>query len=82
MPIYEYLCAACGRRFDHWFPSIAQVTAAVTCDVCGSAEVRRLISAPAARRSGEGGGGEAEESAPARPEVFGRKELDALTKNR
>lgn len=73
MPIYEYTCRACGHEFEHWHASMSE--AAPACPECGG-EVRRRISAPAVR-SGSSGGGEAQERAPAKPEVFGRKELNA-----
>ena len=45
MPVYEYDCSACGRRFSRFFRSAgAAEGVAVACE-CGSAEARRAISA-------------------------------------
>jgi putative FmdB family regulatory protein len=42
MPIYDYRCAACHKRFAVFFRSFSEVGAAVTCQHCGSSEVARL----------------------------------------
>ncbi len=44
MPIYEFECEECGNRFEELMPSEA---AQVACPSCGSARVRRLMSAVA-----------------------------------
>lgn len=83
MPIYEYLCEACGARFDQLFLSFHQIPSDLTCPQCRSAQVRRLFSAPAIHTAGEGGGRqEAEETPPPKPPVFGRKELNEILKRR
>lgn len=41
MPIYEFECEECGRRFDEL---IAVDADAPPCPVCGSGRVRRLLS--------------------------------------
>lgn len=42
MPLYEYECSACGKRFDR----LVSVSAAddAVCPRCGDRHVRRLIS--------------------------------------
>ena len=42
MPLYEYECGACGRRFDRLVS--ASEAAEAVCPRCGASEVRRLIS--------------------------------------
>jgi putative FmdB family regulatory protein len=42
MPLYEYECTSCDKRFDR-LVSAAEADSAV-CPRCGAAEVRRLIS--------------------------------------
>jgi putative FmdB family regulatory protein len=51
MPLYEYACASCGERFEEF---VVRDSEAVTCRRCGSAGVRKLLSAfaVAGRRSG------------------------------
>ncbi len=41
MPIYEFECGSCGERFEELTGVDAPVPA---CSVCGSTDVRRLIS--------------------------------------
>jgi putative FmdB family regulatory protein len=43
MPIYEYRCQACQRRFSQFARGFSQVTAS-QCPYCHSSEARRLIS--------------------------------------
>lgn len=43
MPIYEYKCSKCGRRFEKLIMGSHQAEG-VRCDACGSDEVHRLIS--------------------------------------
>jgi putative FmdB family regulatory protein len=80
VPIYEYTCRNCGNEFEHWHASMSE--AAPACPGCGG-DVRRRISAPAARTGSSGsGGGEPTGPAPSKPAasetgVFGRKELNA-----
>jgi len=86
MPIYEYSCRACGETFEQWHPSMKNLSP-VACPRCGSADVQRGISAPAVRSSGaaqtasDASSGDAG-NAPAKPEVFGRKELNATLRAR
>ena len=41
MPIYDYRCASCGKRFATFFRSFGEV-AAVRCQHCGSDQVARM----------------------------------------
>jgi len=81
MPIYEYRCCACGRTFEQWHTSMKNLSP-VACPRCGTADVQRIISAPAVRSSSaahyssDSSAGDAG-NASAKPEVFGRKELNA-----
>ena len=54
MPIYEYRCAACGKRSSSLLPSYSSPDPA--CPHCGKSELRRLVSTFATVRSGDGGG--------------------------
>lgn len=56
MPIYEYACAPCGKSFEELVIRKSD-EAGVKCPACGSAEVARQMSRPAAARSGAGDGG-------------------------
>ena len=42
MPIYDYRCGACGRRFAVFFRSFSDVATDVRCQHCRSQDVRRL----------------------------------------
>lgn len=42
MPLYEYLCEACERRFER-LASMAEADA-TSCPSCGASGARRLIS--------------------------------------
>lgn len=42
MPIHEYRCARCGRRFQKLFRSFAEVRDPESCPHCGAAGVSRL----------------------------------------
>ena len=43
MPIYDYRCARCGKRFTLFFRSFSEVTDP-TCTHCGATEASRLPS--------------------------------------
>jgi putative FmdB family regulatory protein len=43
MPIFEYACKACGRRFE--FLKLPTTTAAPVCPDCQSGDLERLLSA-------------------------------------
>ncbi len=42
MPIHDYRCARCGRRFVVFFRSFADVRDPSACPHCGAADVSRL----------------------------------------
>jgi putative FmdB family regulatory protein len=42
VPIHDYRCAQCGRRFQQFFRSFADVRDPATCPHCGAAGVTRL----------------------------------------
>jgi putative FmdB family regulatory protein len=83
MPIYEYRCQACDERFDKLVRSSRREGVEILCPVCQSGDVRRLISAPAVHTGDQDSPGQGTaESAPAQPEVFGRKELNKALRNK
>ncbi len=43
MPIYEFVCKVCGKRFSHLVLS-ADDQKDVKCPQCGSADVKRVFS--------------------------------------
>jgi len=59
MPIYEYACVPCGKSFEELVLRKSD-EAEIRCPGCGSAEIARQMSRPAAARgsggSGSGGG--------------------------
>jgi len=60
MPIYEYRCSQCDRAFEELVIRRSD-EGEVKCPKCGSRRVGRLMSRPAAARSG---GGTAPRAAP------------------
>ena len=52
MPLYDYDCAACGRRFEvvHGLHDGGPTT----CPLCGKGPVRKAVSAPAVHFKGSG----------------------------
>ncbi len=54
MPLYEYHCRACGKRFDE-MRRMAERLNAPPCPTCGSEQTELAISAPAVF-GGSGGG--------------------------
>jgi putative FmdB family regulatory protein len=52
VPLYDYDCAACGRRFEAIHGVHADPPTA--CPVCGSGPVRKAITAPAVHFKGSG----------------------------
>ncbi|MEZ5332287.1 MAG: FmdB family zinc ribbon protein [Thermoanaerobaculia bacterium] len=52
MPIYEYLCDACGERVER-IQKIADPPLKL-CPACGEEALRRLVSAPAFQFKGSG----------------------------
>lgn len=54
MPIYEYRCQQCRRRFSIFWRSFSQADAGtITCKHCGSEKVNRLVSRVRVVRSEE-----------------------------
>ena len=51
MPLYEYECDACGRRFEV-IQKFSETT--TECRHCGKGPVRRLVAAPAFQFKGTG----------------------------
>jgi putative FmdB family regulatory protein len=52
MPLYDYDCAACGRRFEAIHGLHADPP--TVCPLCGSGPVRKAIGAPAVHYKGSG----------------------------
>jgi putative FmdB family regulatory protein len=52
VPLYDYDCAACGRRFEAIHGVHADPPTA--CPLCGSGPVRKAIAAPAVHFKGSG----------------------------
>ena len=52
MPLYDYVCAACGRRFEVIHGIDADPPA--SCPLCGKGPVRKAISAPTVHYRGSG----------------------------
>lgn len=46
MPIYEFECRACGRRFSEFYRSMYSAKECPTppCPICHSADVQRIVS--------------------------------------
>lgn len=53
MPLYEYECDACGRRFEVIHQKFSDAPVDV-CKECGKGPVRRLLSSPAIQFKGSG----------------------------
>ena len=52
MPIYEYQCEACGKKFEQ-IQKFSDAPAD-TCAACGKGPIRRLLSSPAIQFKGAG----------------------------
>jgi putative FmdB family regulatory protein len=52
MPLYDYQCAACRRRFE--VVHGVHADGPTTCPLCGKGPVRKAISAPAVHYKGSG----------------------------
>jgi putative FmdB family regulatory protein len=55
MPLYEYLCADCGLRFEKLRP-MSKVDEPIACVQCGSAKTSRAISLFSAISKSKDGG--------------------------
>ena len=56
MPIYEYRCQTCGKRFE-MLRSMRDADRDLQCPECRSAEIERLLSTFSAGGCGSGGSG-------------------------
>ena len=54
MPIYEFECAACGKRFED-LVSLSADPQKVACPECGKTRARKLLSLFATAAKGAGG---------------------------
>jgi putative FmdB family regulatory protein len=52
MPLYDYDCSACGRRFEVVHSVYAE--GPTVCPICGSGPIRKAITAPAIHFKGTG----------------------------
>jgi putative FmdB family regulatory protein len=52
MPLYDYDCAACGRRFEVVHGVHAEPP--TSCPLCGKGPIRKAITAPAVHYKGSG----------------------------
>ena len=88
MPIYAYQCAACGETFDKIVRLSAQPSTTaprIVCPHCNSRKVKKLVSAPRVIGNDFGESSAAEEAADAAANhtgLFGRKELNEVTRKR
>ncbi len=64
MPIYEFACTPCGKKFEDLIIRKSD-EAEVKCPACGSQDVSRQISRPGAVGGSSGGGGGSYSPAPA-----------------
>jgi putative FmdB family regulatory protein len=55
MPLYEYTCRECGRRFEV-LQRVGADSAGVTCPACGATHVAKQFSTFASSGTGTGGG--------------------------
>ncbi|NLB71158.1 MAG: zinc ribbon domain-containing protein [Chloroflexi bacterium] len=51
MPIYEYSCQACGKKFE-LLRAFSQADNQTTCQSCGSTQTKRLVSVATAFSGG------------------------------
>ena len=61
MPMYEFDCRACGQPFEELVFRVAPIEV-VRCPTCGSLDVKKKLSAVAARIAGGMSGASAGES--------------------
>jgi putative FmdB family regulatory protein len=86
MPIFDYRCLSCSHAFEKLVrvSSSKKPVAKISCPQCGAARVRRLVSVvrvAAALGDGAAAGDDAA-ALPAEPKLFGRKELNEVTRRR
>ena len=55
MPLYEYVCAACGATFERLTP-LADAHKTQECPACGKSRGKRILSAPSLGSPGGSGG--------------------------
>lgn len=55
MPIYEFRCRSCGRRFEKLCP-MGETGDNTSCPQCGAGKPERVMSGFAARSTDSGGG--------------------------
>jgi putative FmdB family regulatory protein len=67
VPIYEYVCNACGKRFEQFTWSSAEAGEAA-CPDCGARDARRVMSLFGVGRSGGAAGAMAPEAAACGPD--------------
>tara|TARA_B100000575_G_scaffold256847_1_gene227434 strand:+ start:61 stop:342 length:282 start_codon:yes stop_codon:yes gene_type:complete len=53
MPIYEYQCGVCDKKFER-IVSVADSSKTVFCDCSPNAKAKKIISAPSFRLEGSG----------------------------
>jgi len=56
MPLYEYECTACGRRFEV-LQRMGESADHVTCPSCGASKPDRVLSTFSSASAGGAGGG-------------------------
>ena len=54
MPIYEFVCKACGKTFDHLAASMQTADVKAKCPHCASAKTQRQLSVFAVKNGGAG----------------------------
>ncbi|GBD17084.1 hypothetical protein HRbin26_01998 [bacterium HR26] len=75
MPIYEYRCLACRRRFSVFYRSFSAVAETATCPRCGGMRTERLISRVTVLR-GRADAGDFEEAKDSLDEELGAEDED------
>ena len=56
MPIFEFVCSACGAAFEEIMTLAELASGEAACPTCGSAKVERTLSGFATGSGGGGGG--------------------------